>query len=77
MTPEEKAKELIDKFETVDDCDVHYFDHQSPCVHQAKQCAIICVEQAIQYHPFPNEPDDRSTKFHEYWKEVLEQIKKS
>jgi hypothetical protein len=48
MTPEEKAKNIIDKYENVDDCDKHYNDRYSPCSHQAKQCAIISVEQIIE-----------------------------
>ncbi len=48
MTPEEKAKEIIVKFEDVDSCDKHWHEQDSPCSHQAKQCAIICVEQIME-----------------------------
>ena len=44
MTPKEKAKELVDRFlsiEGADDCGNSY-----PYV--AKQCALICVDEIIE-----------------------------
>jgi len=82
MTPAEKAKELIDKYEDVDDCDKHYDDRHSPCSHQAKQCAIICVEQIIESNPYYFYPGRKVTRIQdhsttEYWQEVLDILKAS
>lgn len=87
MTPKERAKELIEKFEDVDDCDKHYNDRYSPCSHQAKQCAIICVEQILDSFDcninYPDRiligPSDKQTLIggSEYWEEVLEHLKQS
>jgi hypothetical protein len=78
MTPEEKAKELIDKYEGVDDCDKHYYERYSPCSHQAKQCAIICAEQIIQvawWSSTDEMPEPYRLSQKEYWMQVLEHIK--
>ena len=66
MNAKEKAHELIDAFENIDDCDKHYYDHRSPCSHQAKQCAIICVKQIVQVLGRGDDPEHA-----EYWQEVL------
>jgi len=41
----------------------------------AKNLSIICIEQAILYHPLPCNPDDADNKFNEYWQEVLAILK--
>jgi hypothetical protein len=81
MTPSEKAKELILKYEDVEDCDKHYYDRHSPCSHQAKQCAIICVEQIIEA---AEKFDEDMAKMYggwmwpeRYWQEVLNILKSS
>lgn len=47
MSPEEKAKALIDKFEEIDNCDNHHYQQGYVCSHQAKQCAFIAVDEII------------------------------
>ena len=71
----EKAKELIEKFFSVND------DKKSklgcnPFIDKdyAKQCALICVDEiidAIDWHEFET-PNNKI----EYWQEVKEEIKK-
>ena len=52
MTPKEKAKELVDKFEpyviryTQDDV-VGYLDQETPILEYQKQCALIAVDEII------------------------------
>ena len=66
MTPKEKAKELVNKF-------LQIYDGRVP---QAKQCALICVDEILQtipnevmsYKPFMMNTD--------YWQEVKEDINK-
>ena len=76
MSPEEKAEELIKKYKSLDEW-VGGEGYIGLSKKMAKQCAIICVEQAMIYHPLPTVPDSRSAEFHEYWKEVLDHIKNS
>ena len=47
MTPKEKAKELVSKFENlVDDCADSVYE---ACGHKAgKGCALICVDEIIK-----------------------------
>lgn len=65
MTAKEKAKELLDRFlsiEGADDCGNSY-----SCV--AKQCALICVDEILDMvNPLKLEYD--------YWEEVKQEIKK-
>lgn len=67
--PKQKAEELINKFE----------DNLSyGCTHNAKQCAIICVEEIIEALKNPSTQKNAVLvlkKELEYWKEVLNQIK--
>ena len=52
MTPKEKAKELVDKFEpyviryTQDDV-VGYLEQETPILEYQKQCALIAVDEII------------------------------
>ena len=66
MTHKEKAKELVNKF-------LQIYDGRVP---QAKQCALICVDEILQtipnevmsYEPFMMNTD--------YWQEVKQEINK-
>jgi hypothetical protein len=55
MIPKEKAKELVNKF-------LQIYDGRVP---QAKQCALICVYEILEFH------DRIDVK---YWKEVKQEI---
>jgi hypothetical protein len=80
MTPEEKAKELVDKmgFSTM-----HTIDNtsgQSTAIYKnqyAKQCAIIAVEEIINANGLhPNDTDYDYNKAEVYWQEVKTEIEK-
>jgi len=68
MKPEEKAKELIDKFSN------HCFDfekHKEDNEYSAKQCALIAVDELIYETKFEF-PNIRQR----YWIEVKQEIEK-
>ena len=65
---EEKAKELIEKLLLFQPL-IPDYDREG----QAKQCALICVDeiiQALKYHTWQN------NKLIEYWKQVKQEINK-
>ena len=59
MTPKEKAKELVDRFLNE--------QNDTEEISQAKQCALICVDEVIESCFHPNL---------EYWQEVKQEINK-
>ena len=83
MSPKEKAQELIDKFNDVEDLKgrkIIYF------IIDAKQCALIAVDEIMKapheneyIELIPSDADDTDwfwDKFDEYWQEVKKEIKK-
>lgn len=71
MTPEEKAKELVDKFARIDG----YQDSidLSKCEYE-KQCALIAVDEiieAIEWHEY-----ETPNKEIRYWQLVKQEIEK-
>jgi hypothetical protein len=66
MTPKEKAKELVSKFEDlVDDCADSVYD---ACGHKAgKGCALICVDAIIEALQFEGLSGG-------YWQEVKQEL---
>lgn len=66
MTPQEKARELVDKF---------YTELNEPCstirFNQAKECAIIC-----SYHHPESETDFDKIFYEQFWEEVIKEINK-
>jgi len=54
MTPEEKAKELVEKMYESDYCGINHFPNNSYCecteinYFQAKQCALIAVDEILE-----------------------------
>ena len=58
MTPKEKAKQLVEQFSWID------------CSSDAKQCALICVDEIL------NGSRLFYIKDYDYWKEVKQEIKK-
>jgi hypothetical protein len=82
MTPELKAKKLFDKYYFI----CQEFTEEIQCSIQAKQCALIAVDE-IMKAPHENNymelipTDAESTdwfwdKFDEYWNEVKNEIEK-
>jgi hypothetical protein len=69
MKAKDKAKELVDRFlsiEGADDCGNSY-----SCV--AKQCALICVDEIMEsFNPLEYYPED----LRDYWQEVIQEINK-
>jgi len=70
MTPKEKAKELVEKFELIERAE-RYEDELN--LFEAKQCALICVEEILNDNPNIYDSDRLN---HKYWKEVKEEIEK-
>jgi len=82
MEPKEKAKELLDKYYII----CQEFTEEIQCSIQAKQCALITVDE-IMKAPHENSyveliPTDAENtdwfwnKFDEYWNEVKNEIEK-
>lgn len=77
MTPKEKAKELIKKFNPFVYCHLGSgiltnTESYSAIIHSAKQCALIAVDEILN--------NDGFTQFDvyltEYWQEVKQEIEK-
>jgi hypothetical protein len=73
MTPEAKAKELIDKFS--DHSDWNHYDNTGERIRHEKQCAIICVEQIIEVLGGTGVYGFSDPTVNIYYQEVLEHIK--
>jgi hypothetical protein len=75
MTPKEKAKELVDKMYNTPHCGIEHFPSKHYCdcsemnFFQAKQCALIAVDEIISVI-------DAETFFMSwlYWKEVKKEL---
>ena len=72
MTPKEKAKELVEKFEYIDTVDGQcissgYITHNS-----AIECAVIAVDEILNSNPTWFIDQMRST--HKYWEEVKTEL---
>jgi hypothetical protein len=63
MTPNEKAKKLVDKFYN----EVKYME-------RAKQCALIAVDEILESHY--KLLFGVKTSIYEYWQEVKQEIEK-
>ena len=64
MTQQEKAKELVNKY-------LQIYDGRVP---QAKQCALISVDEILQSHYVLL--TGVKTSIYEYWQEVKQEIDK-
>lgn len=78
MTAKEKADELIDKFSEYSHTDFNYsrggyqFDSQ---IQNAKQCALIAVDEIINCDRFFKTLEDTKL-FTDYWYKVQQEIEK-
>ena len=71
MTPKEKAKELVDKMWNIDE------RYGSIGFHEAKQCALIAVDELIKIAPWGGDIDgeiEEDSK--EFYMKVKEEIEK-
>ena len=66
MTPKEKAKELVDKFNRVEG---HNYDCEYIETDMAFDCALICVDEILETYIY------LAPKL-KYWKEVKQEINK-
>ena len=79
MTPKEKAQELVDKFyqttpnETWINEPSGEFMETYTSWGQAKQCALIAVDELIKIHYLLTTTQDTSPSIN-YWKEVKQEI---
>jgi hypothetical protein len=74
MTPKEKAKELVDKFEEfADDMECNVFTSSENRFKNAKQCALIAVDEVIKSQKNIYGLNNKATKF---YLEVQQEIEK-
>ena len=73
MTPEQEAKELIEKFKNIENC-IEHFDTDGGviCIHHAKACALICVDEIIKQ--VAAHWDSTTPPVIQYWKEVKQSL---
>jgi hypothetical protein len=67
MTPKEKANQLVDNYWLMDKI------NPSLSKEQAKQCALIAVDELIKIHYLLTTTHDTSPSIN-YWKEVKKEI---
>jgi hypothetical protein len=77
MTPKEKAKDLIDKYQKLDiEIGGQYDGYLTMKIHDAKECALIAVDECINIH-FNLESDRNGIgESFKYWQEVKSEIEK-
>jgi hypothetical protein len=66
MTPKEKAEELVESFM------LWKFQKCELTKKQAKQCALIAVDEILEFAYNYTDYNEKSTK--EYWEEVKQEI---
>lgn len=71
MTPQEKSKQLIDKFHHLLKPDTAVLSIR----YRATQCATICVEELLQNNFWEGEPS--KSNYFEYWQQVLAHLRKN
>jgi hypothetical protein len=75
MTPQEKAKELIDKFEEfADDMECNVFTSSENRFKNAKQCALIAVNEILKSHNNLYGVNGEKTKYYLEVQQEIEQI---
>lgn len=72
MTPQEKAKELFDKYADEFNFDDTYRGYRE----QSKQCALIVVDEIINAIDFDWMEVQNLDRQHAYWQEVKQEIEK-
>ena len=68
MTPKEKAKELIDKYQFV------YIQNYTS-MFEVKECVLIAVDEILDVDYF-DMSEEHFENIMEYWEQVKEEIKK-
>ena len=72
MTPQEKAKELFNKYADNFNFDDTYRSYRQ----QAKQCALIAVQYIITANPHSNPLNTEVHSTMRFWQEVKQEIEK-
>jgi hypothetical protein len=72
MTPQEKAKQLFDKYADEFNFDDTYRGYRE----QSKQCALIAVQEIINSNPHSNPFNTDVYPTMEYWLKVKKEIDK-
>jgi hypothetical protein len=73
MTPKEKAKELLDKYYII----CQEFTEEIQCSIQAKQCALIAVDELIISTCVSSRVKSDFINYdRQYWQEVKQEIEK-
>lgn len=73
MTPTEKAKELVDKFQK----QIFFaVTDERLDIEEAKGCAIIAVDEILKYQPFDLYTLEITDRVHEHWESVKQEIEK-
>jgi hypothetical protein len=78
MSPEEKAKELVEKYRGVAHSDFHNqtgYDEAQREENQ-KQCALIAVDEILKENERINLGGEFPTPLTNYWQEVKKEIEK-
>ncbi len=70
MTPQEKAKELFDKIDTV----IDEWGNYPMCFDTSKQCALIVVDEIIE-EALGLDDNDYQSKY-DYWEQVKQELEK-
>ena len=75
MNAKEKAKELVDKFKNIDkriyDINPDYFDLFILTQNEAKQCALIAVDEILNSRPTIT---DSQVEYNKYWNDVRSEL---
>jgi len=74
MTPQEKAKELIEKYLNMNDGLIQEFIPIP--IEGAKQCALIAVDEIINSNPHSNPLNTDVHSTMSYWNEIKHEIEK-
>jgi hypothetical protein len=80
MTPKEKAKDLVDNMYNTEHCGIEHFPNKRYCdctemnLYQAKQCALIAVDEILNTIEYSSQADELSKI--SYWEKVKNEINK-
>jgi hypothetical protein len=86
MSPKQYAEDLIDKMYNTEHCGIEHFPNKRYCdctemsLYQAKQCALVAVDEVLNVLPQSEYLEDRGeyceNRERLYWKEVKQEIQK-
>jgi hypothetical protein len=77
MTPQEKAKELIEKYQKLDiEIGGQYDGYLTMKIHDAKQCALIAIDEIIEELKGFNSDDGYFVLRIDFWDDVKSELSK-